>query len=115
METELLQQCRKEVTSRTAIQEINCILISIKRMRELIFQDAKVVIYVAKKRKRKYKNERVRGEKTSKYYGVSRDTRYHVWVAAIWLNGKNNYIGRFDEEVDAAIAVGQFLMERDIK
>ena len=39
---------------------------------------------------------------TSKYIGVSWNTKYELWVANITLNGKVKYLGRFDEEIEAA-------------
>lgn len=39
---------------------------------------------------------------TSTYIGVSFNTKYELWVANITLNGKIKYLGRFNDEIEAA-------------
>ena len=41
---------------------------------------------------------------TSKYKGVSWTTRYKKWKARIHVNGREIYIGSFDDEIEAARA-----------
>lgn len=41
---------------------------------------------------------------TSKYKGVSRDKNYKKWHAHIKIHQKSYYIGKFDNEIDAAKA-----------
>ena len=41
---------------------------------------------------------------TSKYIGVSWFSRYSKWVARIYINGKNKYLGTFTDELEAAEA-----------
>jgi hypothetical protein len=48
-------------------------------------------------------------EKTSKYYGVS--LFKGKWRTQVWLKGKMNALGSFDDEVVAARAVDEFLVE----
>lgn len=38
---------------------------------------------------------------TSKYIGVSWDKANRKWVSIIMINGKNNFLGRFNTEIDA--------------
>jgi len=46
-------------------------------------------------------------EYTSKYKGVSWDEPRGKWKAQIQCEGRNRYIGRYDEEEDAALAYDQ--------
>lgn len=43
-------------------------------------------------------------ESTSKYKGVYWCKRDKKWISAFTINGKINYVGRFDDEVEAAKA-----------
>lgn len=47
---------------------------------------------------------RVAKSGTSKYKGVSYDSSRSKWIASIQTNGKTKHIGRFNKEVEAAIA-----------
>jgi hypothetical protein len=49
-------------------------------------------------------NTRKRGQTTSRYRGVSQHTRSNKWIARINANGRQIYLGVFDDEVDAAKA-----------
>lgn len=48
---------------------------------------------------------------TSKYKGVSYDRSRNKWVAQARINGKNKFIGRFDNEDDAARAYNRVIKE----
>ena len=51
------------------------------------------------------RNSRPRNAKLySKYKGVSKSRRDGCWVAQIWHDAKNVYLGRFASEADAAVA-----------
>ena len=41
---------------------------------------------------------------TSKYIGVHWDKIRNKWKSEIWINGKNKYLGRFINEIDASKA-----------
>lgn len=41
---------------------------------------------------------------TSKYHGVFFNKRNNKWVAQIWYNKKNKFIGHYDSEIEAALA-----------
>jgi hypothetical protein len=41
---------------------------------------------------------------SSKYKGVYRDKRENKWMACIYCNGKRIFLGRFDDEIEAAKA-----------
>lgn len=41
---------------------------------------------------------------TSKHIGVSWEKSYNKWRAEIRINGKNKFLGRFSQEIDAANA-----------
>ena len=47
------------------------------------------------------------GNKTSKYIGVSR-IRHGGWMAQLWLNGTNKYIGYYDSEFKAKNAYDNY-------
>jgi hypothetical protein len=49
-------------------------------------------------------NTRKRGQATSRYRGVGRATTSNKWVAQIKVNGRQIYLGTFDNKVDAAKA-----------
>lgn len=53
-------------------------------------------------------NQRINNSKdsvsTSKYTGVSWEKSYNKWRAEIRVNGKNKFLGRFTQEIDAAKA-----------
>jgi hypothetical protein len=49
-------------------------------------------------------NRRGRPNHSSRFKGVSRDAQRHKWFACIRVNGKNQSLGRFDDEVEAARA-----------
>jgi hypothetical protein len=48
-------------------------------------------------------NSRPKG-KSSKYKGVCRDKAKNKWVVHIWYNRRNIFVGRFDDEIEAARA-----------
>jgi len=48
---------------------------------------------------------------TSGYKGVSWDKRYHTWYAHIKINGKNIFLGNFDNPRDAARAYNEKAIE----
>lgn len=53
----------------------------------------------------KFKNDGYDGPKTgssSKYKGVAWDKNKRKWICGITVNGKKHYLGRFDNEIDAA-------------
>lgn len=45
---------------------------------------------------------------TSRHRGVSRDRRRGKWLAQVMADGRNQYLGAFDREDDAAAAVAEF-------
>ena len=47
-------------------------------------------------------NKRSYRGSTSAHRGVSWSTRYGQWVAQIQINGKGQFLGRFDDELEAA-------------
>jgi hypothetical protein len=47
-------------------------------------------------------NRHRRVKTTSRYRGVSQDTRSNKWIAQIRANGRNIHLGVFDDEVEAA-------------
>lgn len=49
-------------------------------------------------------NRKPQANTTSKYKGVRWDKQKKKWRAVIMINGKNNYLGRYDDEELAAIA-----------
>lgn len=49
-------------------------------------------------------NRRKKPEASSKYLGVCYNERYNKWSARITINGVTNFIGSFNNEVDAAKA-----------
>jgi hypothetical protein len=51
--------------------------------------------------------------KTSTYIGVSK--RKNKYVAFFYENGKNNYLGTFDNEIDASNAYQNALKKRNIE
>jgi len=48
-------------------------------------------------------NRRPRG-KSSKYKGVSRDKERNLWLSTAWYKGKCVFVGRFEDEIEAARA-----------
>jgi hypothetical protein len=48
---------------------------------------------------------------SSKYKGVSKMKGREKWVANVTLNGKQHYLGTFDDEVAAAIAYNRFIKD----
>lgn len=50
-------------------------------------------------------------KKTSLYRGVSWDKKRKKWVAEIRFNNKRNHLGRFENEVDAALAYDLFIIK----
>lgn len=50
-------------------------------------------------------------EKSSRFKGVCWDKERGKWYASIGINGKNNHIGRFDNEIGAANAYNQAALE----
>lgn len=53
-------------------------------------------------------------EATSKYPGVSWDTRNRKWVVQIAASGVKHFIGRFVDELDAAMAFAAAKLELHI-
>ena len=51
--------------------------------------------------------------KYSQFYGVVFDTRARRWKASVWRGGTMHTIGRFDDEVDAARAVDEWLLANE--
>jgi group I intron endonuclease len=56
-------------------------------------------------------NKKPRPEKTSKYYGVSYIEKTELWRAGIWLDGWSLYIANFPDEISAAQAVNETLLD----
>lgn len=52
---------------------------------------------------------------TSKYKGVSWNSQYSKWAAVVCVDYKNNFLGRFDSEIDAAKARDQFIIENNLE
>lgn len=50
------------------------------------------------------RNGRSRKNSSSRFKGVSQYKPENRWQTYIWENGKNQYLGHFDNEIDAAIA-----------
>lgn len=51
-------------------------------------------------------NRRANKNGTSKYLGVSRDSRDKAWVAQIWVESERIRIGTYQSEIKAAVAYG---------
>ncbi len=49
-----------------------------------------------------HRNQKPSKGGTSCYKGVSRHKKNSKWQVHIWLNGKNNYLGCYDNEIKAA-------------
>jgi hypothetical protein len=57
-------------------------------------------------------NQRKSDNTSSIYLGVSK--RNSKWEAAVKANGKNNYVGVFQTEIEAAIARDNFIIENNL-
>ena len=55
--------------------------------------------------------KKTQGKYSSKYKGVSWFKQINKWRADIFINGKNNYLGRFDTEEEASQAYQNKLKE----
>jgi hypothetical protein len=63
------------------------------------------------------KSDKPRGprkNKSSQYFGVSLSKQSGKWHTALWLDGKNKSVGRFDMEIEAAKAVDAELVKRGL-
>lgn len=58
-----------------------------------------------------------RKNKTSKFTGVYKSSKQKKWLARIYINGKNHYLGSFDKEIDASKSYNKALQifEKDNK
>lgn len=52
-----------------------------------------------------------RGKTHSKYRGVTRDIRTGAWIAQVWQDGRNHYLGRFPSEEMAASVASDYRRE----
>lgn len=52
--------------------------------------------------------------KTSTYIGVYYDKKRNKWGASISINGKSKYIGRFDNEIDAAHNYDRYVIQHEL-
>lgn len=52
--------------------------------------------------------------KTSKYKWICFDKKRNKWKASVWLNGKNNNIGRFEQELDAYNAALNYISDHKL-
>lgn len=53
--------------------------------------------------------DRFRGDYSSKYVGVSWNKLYGKWIARIYINGKEKFIGHFVDELEASKAYKKIL------
>ncbi|MFA5669878.1 MAG: AP2 domain-containing protein [Candidatus Cloacimonas sp.] len=58
---------------------------------------------------------KIRSSNTSGYRGVSFNKRNNNWVARIGINGKNIYLGRFDEAKEAAKAYDNYVIANNLE
>lgn len=53
-------------------------------------------------------------KKTSQYLGVSFKKKPQKWEASVYFNGKYNYIGSYNSEIEAAKAYSEFIQKNNI-
>jgi len=53
-------------------------------------------------------------KRTSKYFGVSFKKKPQKWESSVYFNGKHNYIGSYNSELEAAKAYNEFIEKNNI-
>lgn len=53
-------------------------------------------------------------KRTSKYFGVSFKKKTQKWESSVYFNGKHNYIGSYNSELEAAKAYNEFVQKNNI-
>lgn len=53
-------------------------------------------------------------KRTSQYSGVSFKKKTQKWEASVYFNGKHNYIGSYNSEIEAAKAYNEFIQKNNI-
>ena len=53
-------------------------------------------------------------KRTSKYFGVSFKKKPQKWETSVYFNGKHNYIGSYNSELEAAQAYNEFIQKHNI-
>jgi hypothetical protein len=81
---------------------------------ELFGENAKLNILTDEHQKEKLQNVPKANVKSSWYRGVSLNKRDMKWCAAVHWDGKRRHIGYYSNEIDAAKAYNQFIVEKGI-
>ena len=61
------------------------------------------------------RNRRAQKGYSSRYIGVSWDTERNKWSACVGINNKTIPLGRFDRELDAALARDEYILQNNLE
>lgn len=58
--------------------------------------------------------QRIRGDLSSEYIGITWNTRDNLWYAQVWLNGRRKHIGCFKDEMVAALIYDRYVVDNGL-